>query len=67
MSDKVRIEKIAIICLTVIVALACCGVGYAHWTKTLDIDGTVETGEFNAGFTACSTNDPPPDGMTGKI
>lgn len=54
-----RVPKIAVIFLTVIIAIALCGVGYALWAQTLDIGGTVQTGDFNGGFTACPTNDPP--------
>ena len=56
-----QVRKIAIIFLTVIIALALCGVGYALWAQTLHIEGTVtvQTGNFGGGFTDCSTNDPP--------
>jgi hypothetical protein len=36
--------------LVVVVAAALMGVGYGLWSKTLDIGGTVETGEVNAEF-----------------
>jgi len=35
------------------------GAGYGLWSKTLAVQGTVQTGYFNAKFTAASTNDPP--------
>ena len=53
------IKKIGVVFLVVIIALALCRVGYAFWTDTLIIDDTVQTAEWKAGFTACSTNDPP--------
>jgi hypothetical protein len=40
-----------------IVALASVGVGYALWSKTLHIDGTVRTGEVEAIFTEAFTDD----------
>ena len=55
-----RIQRIAILFLTGIIALALCGVGYAMWDKTIDVGGTAQMAEkFDCGFTACSTNDPP--------
>lgn len=59
------IKKIGVVFLVVIIALALCRVGYAFWTDTLIIDDTVQTAEWKAGFTACSTNDPP--GIPGTI
>lgn len=41
-----------------LIALTSCGIGYAHWTDTLEIGGTVQTGETNANFIACGSNDP---------
>lgn len=43
--------------LALVIALGGIGVGYAMWDKTLFIDGTVNTGEVNAEFTAASGND----------
>jgi hypothetical protein len=40
-----------------IVALASVGVGYALWSKTLHINGTVATGNVNAIFTKAFTDD----------
>ncbi|GAG82037.1 unnamed protein product, partial [marine sediment metagenome] len=51
--------KTGIVCLALLLALGAMGVGYAQWSDTVFISGTVETGEFSSGFIACSTNDPP--------
>ena len=40
-------KKIGLICLTLVFALGAMGVGYAMWTDTIDIDGTVNTGTVN--------------------
>ncbi|GAG11873.1 unnamed protein product [marine sediment metagenome] len=40
-------RKVTAVVLVLLVTLAVIGVGYAHWTKTLDIDGTVNTGELD--------------------
>jgi predicted ribosomally synthesized peptide with SipW-like signal peptide len=38
--------------LILVIALAALGVGYALWSETLTIEGTVKTGEVDVGFTA---------------
>ena len=38
-------KKIGLICLALVLALGALGVGYAAWTDTIYIDGTVNTGE----------------------
>lgn len=40
-------KKIGLLGLVLVLCLAVVGVGYAHWSKTLVINGTVETGTFN--------------------
>ena len=40
----------ATICLVLTLCLAAIGVGYGHWTNTLDIQGTAQTGEMDVGF-----------------
>jgi len=47
-----------LLALLLVLALATLGLGYAHWEKLLDIDGTVNTGEVNAIWTAANTTDP---------
>jgi len=49
--------KIAIVFLVLVAVLASLGIGYAMWDKTLDINGTVVTGEVNAEFTDAYTDD----------
>lgn len=43
--------KLGIFCLGLVLALAVCGVGYAHWSDTLSIEGTISTGTWDAGGT----------------
>jgi len=43
--------KLGFICLALVLPLALCGVGYAHWSQTLTIEGTITTGEWNCGGT----------------
>jgi len=41
--------KLGLICFTLLVALAGTGVGYAAWSDTLPIEGTITTGEWDDG------------------
>ena len=50
MKEHIGIGKIATICLVLVLCLAAIGVGYGHWTETLNIQGTVGTGEMSVGF-----------------
>lgn len=43
--------KLGFICLAMVLTLAFCGVGYAHWSDTVTIEGTVITGEWDCGGT----------------
>ena len=47
---NIGIGKMATICLVLTLCLAAIGVGYGHWTNTLDIQGTAQTGEMDVGF-----------------
>jgi len=47
---NVGIGKIGAICLVLTLCLAAIGVGYGHWTNTLNIQGTAQTGEMDVGF-----------------
>ena len=51
--------SVTAVLLFLVLSLAAVGAGYGLWTKTLAVQGTVQTGDFNAKFTAASTNDPP--------
>lgn len=56
---KNRFVKIGLLFLVLTLALAAVGVGYAMWDKTLDITGTVNTGEVDAVWVVVFSNDPP--------
>jgi predicted ribosomally synthesized peptide with SipW-like signal peptide len=43
--------------MVLVILLALLGVGYALWSDTLVIDGTVHTGNVDMAFSPCSTND----------
>lgn len=56
--------KTGIVCLALLLALGTMGVGYAHWSDTVTISGTAETGEFNDCFGwVVSNDDGVPDGV----
>lgn len=42
-------KKIGLICLALVLALGALGVGFAHWSQTITIDQTVETGSVEVG------------------
>jgi len=48
-----------LLALLLVLALASLGLGYGLWSKTLTIDGTVNTGTVHAKWTAAVTTDPP--------
>jgi len=56
-------KKMVILCLTLVLALGSLGIGYAAWTDTVYIDGTVETGKVCVGLDPerISEIDPCPD------
>ncbi|MBA7607285.1 hypothetical protein ES703_14444 [subsurface metagenome] len=58
-------KKIALLCLALILALGGLGVGYAAWTDTVTIDGTVATGEVCIEFVSCDLTDEAPYGGGG--
>lgn len=44
-------QKLGILLLALLLALGGLGIGFAHWTGSLDIAGTAHTGVFDPGFT----------------
>jgi len=54
-----RRRAVALAMVVLVVALSSLGLAHGLWAKTLTIDGTVNTGKFNADFIAASTDDPP--------
>ena len=54
-------KKIALIVLALVLALGAAGIGFAKWSETLHIEGTVSTGEVDVGLSQYS-NDPSPTG-----
>ena len=50
--------SMSVVVLVLVLSLAAVGVAYGFWANTLSVQGTVQTGDFNAKFTAASTNDP---------
>jgi len=55
-------KKIGILCLALVLALGSLGIGFAHWSDQLYVEGTVETGEVLIGFVEQESDD---DGVPG--
>jgi len=51
-------KKMGLLCLALVFALGSLGMGYAHWSDTLYINGVIETGEVLVGFVWQETDDP---------
>ncbi|NQT31570.1 MAG: hypothetical protein HQ588_04475 [Deltaproteobacteria bacterium] len=47
-------KKIGLLCLALVLALGALGVGYAAWTDSIDITGTVNTGSVEIDIVTCS-------------
>jgi len=62
-----NLGKIGVICLVLMLCLAAIGVGYGHWSQTLNIDGTVDTGELDIEFLNCVTGDNETGGDVGEM
>lgn len=43
---KKRFGKLGLICLALVLGLAVCGIGYAHWSDSVSIETTVTTGTW---------------------
>ena len=54
-----KFGKVGLLFLVLTLVLGSMGVGYAMWDKTLDINGTVNTGEVNLEILSASSDDPP--------
>lgn len=52
-----RTTRITLLVLLLVFAVASIGIGYALWGKTLNIDGSVNTGTVNAEWVSCLCND----------
>jgi hypothetical protein len=50
-------KKIGLLALALVFALGALGVGYAHWTETLNIKGSVSTGWIDVNFMSQYDND----------
>lgn len=50
-------KKIGLLCLALVLALGTLGVGYAAWTDTIYIEGTVTTGSLCWEFATCTLLD----------
>ena len=57
--------KLGAIFIVAIMALAAAGAGYAMWSETLTIEGTVNTGSFMIGVRDDGTGDPGPNYLMG--
>ena len=52
-------KKIGLLALALVLALGSLGIGYAHWTETLQIKGDVNTGWIDVNFMSQYDNDQP--------
>jgi predicted ribosomally synthesized peptide with SipW-like signal peptide len=59
-------KKLGLISLALVLALGALGVGYAHWSDTVVINQTVETGKVCIGFSKQITSEPDPGEAEGK-
>jgi len=50
-------KKIVMICLALVLATGAMGVGYALWSDSLYIDGTINTGEVNVSLLSVADDD----------
>ncbi len=51
-------KKFGLLCLAIVLALGSLGVGYAAWTDTIYIEGTVNTGSVSLGFSKIMCSEP---------
>lgn len=57
-------KKVGILALVLVLVVAALGIGIAKWSESLQIEGIVNTGEVDAGFTWQVSNDPTGWGLT---
>lgn len=59
-------QKIGLLLLALVLALGGLGIGYAHWTDSLDVTGTVHWGSTDPGFVpgSCEFSQDPSDNYT---
>lgn len=50
-------KKIGLICLALVLALGSMGVGYALWSDSLYLEGTIETGEVDTAIVSVASDD----------
>jgi len=50
-------KKIVIICLALVLAIGCMGVGYALWSDSLYLEGRIETGEVDVCLVSIASDD----------
>jgi len=50
-------KKVLLLSMVLVLCLAAAGIGYAHWTKTLYVDGTVTTGTFGVEWSQLQPTD----------
>ena len=53
-----KMKKIGLLALSLVLALAITGAGFATWTDTVDIDGHIGTGTVKIGVRDTGTSDP---------
>jgi hypothetical protein len=51
-------KRIGLILLVLVFALGAMGAGYAYWSQSLNINGSVDTGELAVTFTSVASDDP---------
>lgn len=62
---KRRLGKFGSVFLVLALALGLTGAGFAHWSQTLYVEGDVDTGSFNVGWTELTCVEKHRDPITG--
>jgi predicted ribosomally synthesized peptide with SipW-like signal peptide len=58
-------KKIGLLALALVLALGALGVGYAMWTDTVTVNGTINTGSIDLAIKDIGVTDPGPDPQCG--